>query len=72
MNICMCGTQAGYPHDQNCPWPYFGSNEQEQERWFLDYRLNKGETVKPQASQPQSINHDAPLDTARGEIIPWD
>lgn len=24
MNLCRCGTQAGYQHDLSCPWPYYG------------------------------------------------
>lgn len=25
MNICQCGTQAGYPHPSACPYPYYGN-----------------------------------------------
>ena len=25
LNICCCGTQAGYPHDTDCPYPCYNS-----------------------------------------------
>lgn len=40
MNICLCGSQAGYPHKAHCPFPYFGRSEKEQERWLSGYRSN--------------------------------
>ena len=33
INICLCGTQAGYTHDEYCPFPYFGSVEKMIDRW---------------------------------------
>ena len=33
INICLCGTEAGYPHDEYCPFPYFGSVEKMIDRW---------------------------------------
>lgn len=33
MNICMCGTQAGYPHTQDCPRPLYRGSEADQEQW---------------------------------------
>ena len=28
MNICFCGTQAGYPHDPTCPYPMYRGDQQ--------------------------------------------
>ena len=33
MNICMCGTQAGYPHPASCPFPLFRGTDADVERW---------------------------------------
>ena len=31
--FCCCGAQAGYRHDQFCPFPYFGTNERKVAEW---------------------------------------
>jgi len=33
INICLCGTEAGYPHDKYCPFPYFGGDDRMTDRW---------------------------------------
>jgi hypothetical protein len=33
INICLCGTEAGYPHDECCPFPYFGNDDGMMDRW---------------------------------------
>ena len=33
INICLCGTEAGYPHDKYCPFPYFGGDDGMMDRW---------------------------------------
>ena len=33
INICLCGVQAGYPHEKYCPFPYFGGDDQMIKRW---------------------------------------
>ena len=33
MNICYCGTQAGYPHRDECPYPLFRAVPAEEYRW---------------------------------------
>jgi hypothetical protein len=30
----MCGVEAGYGHKPECPYPYYGRNQQEEERWL--------------------------------------
>ena len=33
LNICMCGTQDGYPHPVDCPYPLYRGGAAEQQRW---------------------------------------
>ena len=40
--FCCCGTQRSYPHRPNCPYPYFGNEEDEINEWKdAYYRLAK-------------------------------
>ena len=32
-NICQCGSQDGYPHKEDCPYPYFSNDEKGVEKW---------------------------------------
>ena len=32
-NICQCGATAGYPHKEDCPYPFFGDYEEGVEKW---------------------------------------
>lgn len=31
--ICYCGTQPGYPHPADCPYPLFTAVEKEEKKW---------------------------------------
>lgn len=33
LNICYCGAQAGYAHDDDCPYPLFRAGDSEASRW---------------------------------------
>ncbi len=33
-NICLCGAMAGYPHQADCPFPYFGHDLKREEMWI--------------------------------------
>ena len=35
LNICQCGSQAGYPHAEDCPYPYFRSDEAGATKWNI-------------------------------------
>ena len=36
MMICMCGVQSGgYPHHEDCPFPYYGQDELMMARWEM-------------------------------------
>lgn len=41
MNICMCGSEATYPHAPDCPFPYYGMSEKLQQKWL---NARKGQT----------------------------
>lgn len=41
LNICMCGTQAGYPHDPSCPYPLFRASDEDAEKWAREYTALK-------------------------------
>ncbi len=32
-NICQCGSQDGYPHKEDCPYPYFYNDEAGVAKW---------------------------------------
>ena len=36
MMICMCGVQSGgYPHHEDCPFPYYGQDPLMMARWEM-------------------------------------
>ena len=37
MNICLCGTVAGYLHDEYCPYPLYHGSEQQIHIWTRIY-----------------------------------
>lgn len=46
-DICFCGTQAGYPHAEDCPFPLFRGSDETQARWFAEHkRLRKLAAVR--------------------------
>jgi len=34
--ICQCGVQPGYPHDRDCPYPYFRDDAAGADRWTIE------------------------------------
>jgi hypothetical protein len=34
--ICLCGSQRGYPHGWDCPWPNFNGCERRDFDWLQD------------------------------------
>lgn len=49
-NICLCGSQAGYPHADYCPRPYFGNDEKEIIKWREEYYLAKIKSLQSELS----------------------
>jgi hypothetical protein len=43
MNICMCGAQAGYPHNVNCPRPLYRGSAADEAKWLKVYEANKAD-----------------------------
>jgi hypothetical protein len=33
LNLCLCGSEAGYPHEKDCPYPLFRASDQAWEDW---------------------------------------
>ena len=47
MNICMCGAENGYPHNEFCPWPYFGNIQSKQAyTWQTEWEKRRTEARK--------------------------
>lgn len=40
MNICLCGAEAGYPHDECCPYPLYRAVEEREQLWREAYERN--------------------------------
>ena len=60
MNICYCGTQAGYPHDPDCPRPLYRATQQETEKWERERRERHAALVLWAILKPdQPINQNA-------------
>jgi len=57
MNICLCGAQAGYPHDALCPFPYYGIDEKKQAEWMEAWRYNKGLIYKTRPVECKTEAH---------------
>lgn len=41
MNICWCGAQAGYPHDEFCPYPLYRGSEKQEQDWQSKWEANR-------------------------------
>jgi hypothetical protein len=50
VNICLCGTQAGYPHDRLCPYPLFRGSEEQVRGWEEKFQEKCRLTLAPPPS----------------------
>ncbi len=50
LNICMCGAQAGYPHDPLCPYPYYGGDVKKESAWMDAWREKKIQNSQAEGS----------------------
>jgi regulator of extracellular matrix RemA (YlzA/DUF370 family) len=41
MNICMCGAEAGYPHNQLCPRPLYRGSAAAETKWLEEFDAAK-------------------------------
>jgi len=56
MDLCMCGSQAGYPHDKLCPHPYYGGDIKQESAWMDAYREKKAALQKAIETEDPAIN----------------
>jgi len=40
MNVCLCGVEAGYPHDEYCPYPLYRAETEREQLWRDAYERN--------------------------------
>lgn len=50
MNICLCGSQAGYPHNEDCPYPLYRGSDQQLAEWQALFEANQ--TARVEAKGP--------------------
>ena len=34
MNICLCGAEASYPHEPDCPYPLYRATCEQEQLWM--------------------------------------
>ena len=39
MNICLCGVEDTYPHDQFCPYPLYRGDRLQVQNWQLSHAI---------------------------------
>jgi hypothetical protein len=39
MSICQCGAQSGYPHAEDCPYPYFFGDDAGVAKWEQAHKV---------------------------------
>lgn len=57
-SFCMCGAQPGYRHSADCPFPYYGQDKGEMDRW------QDAAEAKHEAELERRYEQDAPLTIA--------
>jgi len=40
-NFCLCSSQDGYPHNELCPFPYFGNDPKKIDEWTAQWIANE-------------------------------
>ena len=53
MSACMCGAVRAKEHSTDCPYPYFGMQRAEMDRWQIAQDERKAELGKPGAKLDQ-------------------
>lgn len=53
MNVCYCGTQAGYPHWPDCPYPLFHATPAQERDWTAKREAH--ELGRPCSCHPEEI-----------------
>jgi len=53
--VCLCGTQPGYPHAADCPFPLYHSGEEAMARWDRERALLREVATPKLAAGPIDI-----------------
>jgi hypothetical protein len=71
MNVCLCGTQPGYPHEAFCPFPYYGNDWRKVAEWERQHQeLVAAETRRWDEYSPSAPHSsDRWATTARGWLF---
>lgn len=70
MNICQCGTQSGgYPHAEDCPWPYYGRSTEQVNQWQKARQLWRAGKQALFAIAEDEQAHDMLMTTAEGLAV---
>lgn len=56
LNICLCGSEAGYPHDKDCPSPYYGDNPQSIAFWKKAQKREKEKRIFLEKIRPAILD----------------
>lgn len=40
MKFCLCGAQAGFPHEPSCPFPYFANDPRMVHKWLAERAMS--------------------------------
>lgn len=66
-NFCLCGAQAGYPHDPCCPFPLYRASEALARQWQAAFEARQAQwvTERPTAEAGQAETALTPQRPAR-------
>lgn len=67
MQICLCGANAGYPHDEACPRPYYGWSGVEGTKWTREYLVRQAYIRGVDAFRDGVVRYNA--DESLAEIL---
>ena len=56
MNICYCGSQAGYPHAADCPYPFFRGTVEDEDDWYAARAFGTPATANPDIAQDKAAS----------------
>jgi hypothetical protein len=65
MNICLCGTLAGYQHNICCPYPLYRGTSDQVIKWEMAWAVNKQaaqQSVQPTVESVGSEPYVDPFD----------
>lgn len=54
VNICLCGAEAGYPHDRDCPRPLYLASDSAAEQWEKEYEAKR----QARLAEEEKLHHE--------------